>query len=106
MQHMTNIKKISVLSLAKLHAMAIGFLGVIMGVLYAFGGLLIDTLVTLDVITSSETPGLSYGTLLAFGALVMMPIIFAICGFFMGAVVAVLFNTVTRWTNGIHLVIK
>ena len=68
--------KINVLSLAKVHALTAGFLGLIAGILYSFGGLLIDALVSLDWITSSETPGLSYGTVLAFGALIGMPMIF------------------------------
>jgi hypothetical protein len=31
--------------------------------------------------TTNETPGLGFGTVLAFGALIGMPVIFAIAGF-------------------------
>lgn len=66
---MEKMKKIKVFFFAKFQAILFGFLGVLAGILYAFGGLLIDLLVSLDWISSNETPGLSEGTLLAFGAL-------------------------------------
>ena len=56
------------------------FLGLICGVLYSFGGLVIDLL----------TIGLNRGTLLAFGALVGMPVIFGTFGFFLGALIALI----------------
>lgn len=55
-------------------------IGVFLGILYSFGGLILDALVSLELITSDETPGLSYGTVLAFGALIGMPIIFGLIG--------------------------
>ena len=103
---MVKVQKIRVLGMAKLHAIAIGFLGVIAGVLYSFGGLVIDTLASLHWITSSETPGLSYGTVLAFGALIGMPIIFASVGFVAGAVIAVLYNLIARWIGGIDFEVR
>ena len=59
------------------------------GVLYALGGFFIDLLVSLDLLAAAqmETPGLSYGTILAFGALVGMPLIGAGFGLFIGFVV-------------------
>ncbi len=78
-------------------------LGLAAGILYSFGGLIIDTLVSLEWITSSETPGLSYGTVLAFGALIGMPIIFAVFGFAAGLVVAILFNLIAKWFGGINV---
>jgi len=65
--------------------------------LYSFGGFLIDTLVTVGWITTNETPGLSYGTVLAFGALIGMPLIAGIIGFVLGIVEAVLYNLVVRF---------
>jgi hypothetical protein len=57
-------------------------------------------------VTTSETPGLSYGTVLAFGALVGMPAIGAVCGFVVGIVGSFLYNMVTRWTGGIEMNIE
>jgi len=55
-------------------------LGLCAGILYAFGGLLIDVGVSLGWLAAETmgTPGLSIGTLYAFGALIGMPFIFAI----------------------------
>jgi hypothetical protein len=87
------------LAFAKLLAIIGALLGLLAGILYSFGGLIIDTLVTLGWITTTETPGLSYGTVLAFGALIGMPIIFAIFGFVAGIVGAFLYNLTSKWFN-------
>ena len=47
------------------------FLGVFLGLLYSFGGLIVDLL----------TVGLNWGTAMAFGALIIMPIGFGTVGF-------------------------
>lgn len=49
-------------------------LGLVLGVLYSVGGLIMDVL----------TVGLNAGTALAFLALIGMPIIFAVAGFLVG----------------------
>ncbi|MDD9953602.1 MAG: hypothetical protein OXR66_04650 [Candidatus Woesearchaeota archaeon] len=90
------MKKLNILHYAKLHTAVWALLGLLAGILYSFGGLLIDTLVTLGWITSAETPGLSYGTLLAFQALIGMPILFAGFGFLTGLLGAFLYNLVAR----------
>ena len=54
------------------------YLGLVCGVLYSFGGVVVDLL----------TIGLNWGTVLAFGALVGMPVIFGALGFFLGALIA------------------
>ena len=62
-----------------------GWLGLACAVLYSVGGLVIDL----------RTVGLNWGTLMAFGALVGMPLILASAGFMMGwlwTVVARLFR--------------
>jgi len=55
------------------------WLGLVCGVLYSFGGLVVDLL----------TIGLNGGTLLAFGALLGMPLVFGAFGFFCGVLIAV-----------------
>jgi hypothetical protein len=92
---MPAFKKLKVFTFAKFQAFLFGLLGLVAGVLYAFGGLVIDTLVTFDWMTSNETPGLSYGTLLAFIALFGMPLIFAVLGFITGLIEALIYNTVS-----------
>jgi hypothetical protein len=89
---MAKHKKMGVLFIIQFQTIMGALIGLILGILYSFGGLIIDTLVTLGLITSSETPGLSYGTVLAFGALVGMPIIFALFGCVLGLIEAVLYK--------------
>lgn len=48
--------------------------------LYSFGGVGVDLF----------TIGLNWGTVLAFGALVGMPVIFGALGFFLGALIALI----------------
>ena len=54
------------------------YLGLVCGVLYSFGGLVIDLL----------TIGLNWGTVMAFMAVVAMPVIFGTFGFLFGALIA------------------
>jgi len=68
-----------ILPTAKLLATWMAYLGLAFGVLYSVGGFFVDLL----------TIGLNWGTAMAFGALVGMPLIFAALGFLVGALVAV-----------------
>jgi hypothetical protein len=100
---MAKLKKIKILSLAQFQAVIFGLLGLLAGILYAFGGLIIDALVTMGWIITSETPGLSYGTVLAFGALIGMPLIGFLAGLVLGLISAVLYNLYAKWFGGIEL---
>ena len=61
---------------AKTLAKCMTFLGVFLGLLYSFGGLIVDLL----------TVGLNWGTAMAFGALIIMPIAFGTVGFICGLI--------------------
>ncbi len=100
---MEKIRRLDLLSFAKFQAVLGGLLGLLFGILYSFGGLIIDTLVSLGWITSSETPGLSIGTLMAFGALIGMPLIGLVVGFFTGILEALLYNIGAQWFGGVSL---
>lgn len=100
---MAKIKKIKVLSFMKFQAFLGLLFGLLAGVLYSFGGLIIDTLVSLEWISSSETSGLSFGTVLAFGALLGMPVIFMALSAILGFFEAVLYNLYVRSFGGIEL---
>ena len=79
-------QKMEPLLLAKAQALLFGLIGLILGIVYSFGGLVIDTLVTLGWLAARnfETSGLGYGTLLAFGALLMLPAGLGLLGFLIG----------------------
>jgi len=100
---MAKVKRIGVVSFAKLQTVILAIVGLVAGILYSFGGAIIDVLVSANVINSTETPGLSYGTALAFLALIGMPLIFASCGFVVGLIEAVLYNLFARWFGGIEI---
>ena len=78
-------------------------LGFAAGILYSFGGLIIDVLVSADWISTSETPGLSFGTVLAFGALIGMPAIGATLGFVLGIGEALVYPWFVRSFAGIEV---
>lgn len=91
--------QLNVFRYAKIQAIVMGFVGLVLGVLYSFGGALIDLFVTLGLITTQETPGLSYGTVLAFLALPLMPLYLAVFGFISGVIGTVVFNLFSKWIN-------
>ena len=55
------------------------YLGLVCGVLYSVGGFFFDLF----------TRGLNWGTLMAFGAIIGMPVVFGTFGFLCGAVIAI-----------------
>lgn len=103
---MKKIKKLHLFSFARFQALLGALLGLVAGVVYSFGGLLVDTLVTLGWVTTTETPGLSYGSVLAFGALVGMPLIGMVAGLAIGFISAVLYNVFAKFFGGIGLGIE
>ena len=90
---MTKFTTLNIFGLAKLQAFLGAHVGLLAGVIYSFGGLIYDLF----------TIGLNLGTLLAFGALVGMPIIFAVIGFVLGVLEAILFNILSGWTGGTEI---
>lgn len=90
---MAKLTRLGVLFTAKLLGVAMTVAGLIAGILYAFGGALYELF----------TGSLNTGTVLAFGALIGMPIIFGAAGFVAGAVAAVLYNIAAKWFGGIEL---
>ena len=85
---MKNIMKtIKIFSFAKFQAVLLGCLGIIPGILYSFGGTIYDIMTTGSV---------NFGTLLAYLALIMMPIYFAVFGFFLGILEAIIYNLFAR----------
>lgn len=100
---MATLNHIGVLSSAKLLSGIMALAGLFTGILYSFGGAIIDILVSSGWISSGSTPGVGYGTALAFLALIVMPILFAISGLLTGTVGALLYNLAARWLGGIKM---
>lgn len=100
---MQRIKRVDVRDTSRFFAYVAGILGVLLGIVYAFGGLIMDSLVSLGVINGIDTPGLSTGTILAFAALIGMPIIFLILGACFGAILAFAYNSYAKRFGGISI---
>ena len=100
---MKKSRKINAIAFLKFQTIMGGILGLLLGIIYSFGGLIMDTLVSINWITHPETPGLSYGTILAFGALIGMPLIFASFGFVAGFFEVIVFNTLSKWMGWLSI---
>jgi len=74
------------------------YLGLGLGVLYSFGGLIIDSMVSLKYLDTDDmgTTGLGYGTILSFGALIGMPLIFGGIGGILGLLYDILSQAFRR----------
>jgi len=97
------IKKLNIFSFTRFQAVLGALLGLLAGIIYSFGGLIIDTLVTLGWVVTTETPGLSYGSVLAFGALIGMPLIGLVAGLVAGFISAILYNLYAKWFGGMKI---
>ena len=99
---MTAPTKLYIIPFALFQGWLTTLLGLLCGIIYSVGGLLIDAGVSLGWLSGANwgTPGLSYGTVLAFGALIGMPVIFGVIGFACGIVEAVLYNWISPWIGG------
>lgn len=88
---MVKLKRIGILFLAKLQAIVMAIVGLVLGVLYSFGGFFYELF----------TQTLNTGTALAFLALIGMPLALSLAGFLAGAVEAILYNIFARLVGGI-----
>ncbi len=96
---MKKSQKIKVLDFALFQAILFSQIGLFAGIIYSFGGFFIDLLVSLDFISTDDTPGLSIGTIFAFSALIGMPAIAFSIGFVTGLFESIFFNI---FLSGIH----
>jgi len=98
-------KKIALWPFVKFQTTMGAVIGMLLGTLYSVGGLIVDAMVSGGLLSpqAMSTPGLSYGTLLAFGALIGMPLIFAVFGFALGVVEVMLYTLGSKWLSGIDL---
>ena len=90
---MAKLKKIGILFFAKLQGLVFGFVGLLAGIGYSFGGFFYELF----------TDSLNSGTAIAFLALVGMPAIFGTLGLVVGAVEALVYNFLARWFGGLEI---
>lgn len=96
---MVKIHEISMIGFATFQAKFAMLIGLFLGVVYAVGGLATDLLVSVNLLSSASfhTDGLGIGTLLAFMALLGMPMLFATLGFIIGLFEAALYKAYLRY---------
>jgi hypothetical protein len=98
---MITIRRIGVLSLAK-----------VLGLLYALLGLIIGGLVTCfslfgTLVAGANMPegpeGPLFGLVFGLGSIIILPIFYGLAGFIGGLIVATLYNLLAGWVGGIEL---
>lgn len=90
---MAVVRKIGVMSLAKLQAVLMAVVGLIMGIFYALLSLIIGT----------QLGDVGVGAGLGFLGIIVLPVLYAIFGFIGGAIGALLYNLVAKWVGGVDL---
>jgi hypothetical protein len=86
------LKKIGVLSLAK-----------IIGVVYAVLGLIIGALMSLFSVIGAAVTQSGVGVLFGVGAIIILPIFYGLAGFIGGAIVAFIYNLASDVVGGIEI---
>ena len=89
---MAKLKRIGVLSFAKLQGVLLAFLGLIAGIFMQLGA-------SFGALADLSGIGAGFGFL----AIIILPILYAIFGFIEGAVVAFLYNLIAKWIGGIEM---
>lgn len=90
---MKRVQKLKVVDYAKVNTVISAFAGFVAGLIYSFVGLAVDV----------ATIGLNKGTALAFIAIPLMPLYFAVAGAIVGLVGAALYNYSAKWFGGINI---
>ena len=87
------LKRLGVLSVAKLQAILMAVFGLILAILYAFAGTMIG------VVYGSAGLGVGFGLF----AIIIFPILYGLLGFISGAIIAFLYNLFAGWFGGVEM---
>lgn len=94
---LVKIKKLGVLSSAKIQAILMAIIGLILGIFVA----IIASLGA--AISSTATDGAGFMVSLGVAAIIVLPILYGTAGFVFGAIGALLYNLVASWVGGIEV---
>jgi hypothetical protein len=89
------LKKIGILSLGKIQAIVMAIIGLIMGILYAIGGIALSSVLQING-----------GIGLALASIIILPIVYGILGFIGGIIGALVFNAAVKVIGGLELDIE
>ncbi len=90
---MAKLKKIGILSLAKIEGLVLAIFGLVIGLAYAIIATIIGA--------ATRSAGLAIG--LGLLALIGCPILYGAAGFVGGALTAFVYNLVAGWTGGLEM---
>ena len=98
MKQMVKITKVDPFSLAK-----------ILGILYAFFGLIIGILMSLFMVVPSSMMGSAggfSGLLMGLGVIITVPVFYGIMGFISGIIMAIPYNIIANWIGGLEVEVE
>jgi hypothetical protein len=93
---MVILRKVGVLSLAKIETILMAIFGLILGLFY---GILSSFVNSTEYAASATDSSL----ILGWWSVLVFPVLYAILGFVAGAIGALLYNMVSRWVGGVEL---
>lgn len=91
---MAILKKVGILSAAKIQGLFGFLIGILIGLMYALMGMFLP-----------ETTGLE-SILFSFAAVIIIPIVYGVFGFIGGAICAWIYNLCAKWIGGLQIEIK
>ncbi|MBU7019238.1 MAG: hypothetical protein HXS44_17140 [Theionarchaea archaeon] len=95
---MKEIRRIDVVSLAKVEGALGAVIGLIIGIFAALIGIAMGGFAEM---AGMDVPG--FGLFMGVGAIIFVPIIYGVGGFISGLIVAALYNLVAGWIGGIKI---
>jgi len=98
------IKRIRVLSLAKVMGMIYGGIGLVIGLIFSFFALLGAAFGT--ALQDSSGPEAIFGVLFGVGAVILFPILYGLLGFLGGLLTSALYNLAARTVGGLELEVE
>ena len=98
------VKRIAVLSLAKVMATIYGGLGLVFGLIFSFFALLGAAFGS----AMQEATGMEalFGALFGVGAVIILPVFYGLIGFLGGLLTGALYNLAARFVGGIELEVE
>ena len=97
---MAELKRVGILSVAKIAAAIMLVVGLIVGILFALFGAIITAASPMMGVPMASTGAMAMGGIFA---IVIITIIYAIFGFIWGAICAFLYNVAAGWFGGIEM---
>jgi hypothetical protein len=96
---MFELRKIDVLSMAKIYGVIAAIAGFVVGIIVAFMSLFFGSLAA----AAGQVPVFPFAGVIGAVAIIVLPIVYGIVGFILGAVSAFLYNIIAARIGGIHI---